>query len=67
MSIANNHASSSVNVATLTLGFGGVAFESAENVGTTVQGIGGVPFGSTGHMNVEYHMSSYEKLTQILT
>nr|XP_017245584.1 PREDICTED: two-component response regulator ARR10-like [Daucus carota subsp. sativus] len=67
MSIANNHASSSVNVATLTLGFGGVAFESAENVVTTVQGIGGVPFGSTGHMNVEYHMSSYEKLTQILT
>ncbi|XP_017245583.2 two-component response regulator ARR10-like [Daucus carota subsp. sativus] len=66
MSITNNHASSSMNVATLTPEFGGVAFESAENVVTTVQGIGGVPFGSAGHMNVEYQMSSYEKLTRIL-
>ena len=60
MSMPNNHASSSVNVATLTTGLGGAAFESSENIATTVQGIGGVPFGSAGHMNVEYQMHSYE-------
>ena len=60
MSMPNNHASSSVNVATLTTGLGGAAFESSENIATTVHGIGGVPFESAGHMNVEYQMSSYE-------
>ena len=60
MSMPNNHASSSVNLATLTPALGGVAFQSADNVATTVQGLGGAPFGSAGHMNVEYQMSSYE-------
>ncbi|WOG96932.1 hypothetical protein DCAR_0416271 [Daucus carota subsp. sativus] len=60
MLMPNNHASSSVNVATLTPALGGGAFQSAENVATTVQGLGGAPFGSGGHMNKEYQMSSYE-------
>ncbi|WOG96969.1 hypothetical protein DCAR_0416308 [Daucus carota subsp. sativus] len=60
MSMPNNHASSSMNVATLTPGLGGAAFGSSEKIATTVQGIGGVPFGSAGHMNVEYQMHSYE-------